>query len=542
VNLKFRKMQSISLINFIKMRIFAIQFIKLVKKNHFLKILSLDFLNLASVFKLQISNFKFQTSFFILLSSLFCFPSYSQTYTLEQVILLAQKNSPEAMKIKTNKVNKYWQWKTYKAEYMPQLVLNATLPSYQKQNIAVRQGDGSIIYQSINQSNIYSVLSLEQNIGITGGKLFLSTDLNRLDDFDKKNSSYSGSPFFIGLEQPLFAFNNLKWMNRIEPLKYEESIKECIEGNEKIAYNTSVKYFELLISQINFQIASTNKANADTIYKIGQEKFAMGKISKDELLQLKYGVISAQKSMATANLSIKTSLLDLNSFIGLTETENLLLALPDSIFRFQIDDSLAVSMALENSKLSLEYKREILEARRDNEKAKKESRLNASLYVSYGQTNVANYASGVYENPQTLQTLNIGLRVPILDWGRARSKRKTAEANLNLTEYTVKQDEINFRQQVITSIEKFRMLQDFIEYTHEADQTAAERYEIARLRYIAGDISLTDYNIALQEKDLGKQDYIVALRDYWLIYYTTRILTLYDFKNNEKILIRSSGL
>ncbi|GAJ03723.1 unnamed protein product, partial [marine sediment metagenome] len=232
------------------------------------------------------------------------------------------------------------------------------------------------------------------------------------------------------IEQPLFAFNNLKWMNRIEPLKYEESLKEYVEGNEKIAYNTAVRYFNLLISQISYQIAFLNKANADTIYKIGMEKYAMGKISKNELLHLKYGVISSQKSMATASLSIKTSLLELTSYTGINETENMLLALPDNIFRFHINDSLAIAKASENSWRSVEFKRELLEARRDAEQARRESRLNANLTVSYGQTNIATHVDGIYENPQELQTLNIGLTIPILDWGRAKATRKTAEENL----------------------------------------------------------------------------------------------------------------
>ncbi|GAI89567.1 unnamed protein product, partial [marine sediment metagenome] len=41
----------------------------------------------------------------------------------------------------------------------------------------------------------------------------------------------------------------------------------------------------------------------------------------------------------------------------------------------------------------------------------------------------------------------------------------------------MEQDEINFRQEVITEVENFRMLLNFIEYTAEADQTAAQRYE-----------------------------------------------------------------
>lgn len=460
----------------------------------------------------------------------------SQSYSLDQVIQYAQANSPEALRIKTSKENKYWLWKTYKAEYKPQLVLNSVLPFYQNLNIPVRQEDGSIIYRNVNQSQAYTELSLEQNISLTGGKLFISSDMNRMDDFNQNTNSYSGSPFFIGLQQPLFGYNNLKWMNRIEPLKLEESLKEYVEENEKIAYQTTLKYFNLLISQIYYQIAHTNKINADTIYHIGKEKYALGKMSKNELLQLKFGVISAQKSIATASLSITTSVLELTSYIGMSETDNITLLIPDSIQRFAIADTAALERASENSKRSVTFKRNILEARRDAEKARRENRLNASLSVSYGQTNIANHIPGIYNNPQDLQTLNVGLTVPILDWGRSKAKRKTAEANLQLVEYTVEQEEINFRQEIISEIENFKMLQEFISYNAVADETAAERYEIARLRYMAGNISITEYNIALEEKDRARQDYIVALRDYWLTYYAIRILTLYDFNTNISLI------
>ena len=47
----------------------------------------------------------------------------AQTYTLQEVLEYAQNFSPEAMKNKTSKENKYWQWRTYKSNYKPQLVL-----------------------------------------------------------------------------------------------------------------------------------------------------------------------------------------------------------------------------------------------------------------------------------------------------------------------------------------------------------------------------------------------------------------------------------
>ena len=291
--------------------------------------------------------------------AIFCLQTHCQTTTLDKVISFAQENSPEALRIKTARDNKFWQWKKYKSQYKPQMVLNFTLPHFQKQNIPVRQEDGSIIYKSIDQSHSTAALSIEQNIGLTGGVIYLNTDLARFDDFRQDIKSYSGSPFYVGFIQPLFAFNNLKWMNLIEPLKLEESLREYAEGIEQIAYNTALRYFDLLLSQINFQIAAVNKAYADTIYGVGTVKYSMGKISKNELLQLRYGVISSQKSMAMASLTIKTSRLELNSYTGMSGNDTLIIALPDSISVITINDSLALNKALENSRRSVEFRREI---------------------------------------------------------------------------------------------------------------------------------------------------------------------------------------
>jgi outer membrane protein len=176
------------------------------------------------------------------------FQMYGQTYTLEQVIHFAQENSPEAMKVNTSKENKYWQWRTYKSNYKPKLMLNSVIPGYQNSNMPITQSDGSIVYRNINQSSSYLNMSLEQNIGLTGGKIYVNSDLTRIDNFTQRTNSFGGSPFYIGVQQPIYAFNSLKWMNRIEPLKYEASLKEFVEENEKIAYTTALKYFDLLIS------------------------------------------------------------------------------------------------------------------------------------------------------------------------------------------------------------------------------------------------------------------------------------------------------
>ena len=51
-----------------------------------------------------------------------------------------------------------------------------------------------------------------------------------------------------------------------------------------------------------------------------------------------------------------------------------------------------------------------------------------------------------------------------------------------------------------------------------------------------GKISITDLNIAMQEKDEARRDYVAALDEYWTAYYTLRQMTLYDFEQDIPII------
>ena len=48
-------------------------------------------------------------------------------------------------------------------------------------------------------------------------------------------------------------------------------------------------------------------------------------------------------------------------------------------------------------------------------------------------------------------------------------------------------------------------------------------------------ITITDLNLALQEKDSSVLQYLNSLEKFWTDYYTLRRLTLYDFIKNKKI-------
>jgi len=50
-----------------------------------------------------------------------------------------------------------------------------------------------------------------------------------------------------------------------------------------------------------------------------------------------------------------------------------------------------------------------------------------------------------------------------------------------------------------------------------------------------GEISITDLNISLAEREGAKRDYIRSIENYWESYFLLREVTLYDFEFNKKI-------
>ncbi|WP_449438233.1 TolC family protein [Pedobacter steynii] len=454
---------------------------------------------------------------------------------LTEVIGIAKMHSTAAVQASTIRENQYWQYRTFKSNYNPQLTLDGTLPQFSKTNIPVIQPDGTVEFKPVINDNSQLNLGLTQNISLTGGQVFLGSNVLRFSDFDRKQTRYNGNPLIIGLNQPLFAFNSLSWDQKIEPLRYEESQKKYKEDMEVVGRDASELFFGLLIAQINKDIATKNLSNNETIYKIGEEKAALGKLSKDELLRLKLGVLNARKAVAQANVDAETADLQLKSFIGFSATNQIQLVLPENLLTFDVDAEVAISQAKENRQKAIEFKRALLEADREVAKAKGDNGLKVNLFGTFGLTNVADQLPGIYSNAKDQQEIRLGFQIPILDWGRAASRIKTAQSNRKLVTATIKQAQINFEQEIFTTLRQFSMIKEQMQTNAEADVTANARYEIAKKRYFLNDLSITDLNIALQEKDQARRDYIYSLKSFWNVYFNLRLLTLFDFTTNKKI-------
>lgn len=458
--------------------------------------------------------------------------------TLQQIVQMAKDKSIASQQAVTSRETHYWEWRTYQSNYKPQLSLNGILPGYQKSYIQVVQPNGTIEFQPVHNNNSSLNLSFSQSIAATGGTIYGTSQLQRFDDFDRKNTLYNSMPYAVGYSQPLFQFNSLKWDKQIEPLKYNESKQAFAEDMEQIAVNAGSYFFDLLLAQVNLKAAETNLTNTQKILLIANEKYDLGKISRNEILQLQLELLKSEKAAGTAKRDMEIATLNIKAYTGMQGNDKIELIVPEGTIDMQLSTGKVLEEAYTNRSDAIAFVRKIAEAKREVAKAKANSGINASLIANLGFSKSASTVTKVYRSPQDQQLVQLQFDIPVLDWGRQKSRTKTAEANLKLTAYSVEQDKQNFTQEIVTQVTLFEMMKDQVKLAASADSIATEKYGIAKDRYVLGNLSITDLGIAFEEKDQAKRDYVAALRDLWSAYYELRYLSLYDFEKNEKIMYK----
>lgn len=464
--------------------------------------------------------------------------------TLDDVIMRAKAQSPLAKQAETRRENRYWNYRSYKTNLNPQLRLQGSLPSYYKSVNPVMQPDGTYRYLPVEQTFNNVSLGLIQPIYWTGAEISANTGLNYFKDYSAETGGeqWSGTVMNISLNQPLFAFNPLKWQRRIEPLLYEESKREYVEQMEAISEDVSNLFFRVLTEQVNMQIAQFNLANNDTIYKIEQGRYNIGTTSQDKLLQVELSLLNSRQAVAQANLNLETARLQLRTYLGLKQNDQFPeLYLPEVVPTFEVSIEDALEHAKKNRSAFISFERQRLQAERDLAQARG-NRFQTNISASYGLNNNGVVVNDVYDNPLEQQQVNVTFSIPVLDWGRNRSMMKRAIANKKLTDYIIEQSEVTFEQDIMTLVRQFELLRLQIEITKKSDEVATERYNVAQNRYLIGKIDITNLNIALREKDDAKRGYLSALQSFWSSYYQLRRLTLFDFATRTQLYRDEEGM
>lgn len=456
--------------------------------------------------------------------------------TLRETIRMAQDQSPQAVAARHSFRAAYWNWRTFRAQQLPSLTFTST-PSLNRSISSVTLPDGGESFVHRNQLMVDAGFTIDQNVSLTGGSLFVRTALQRLDLFSEKTSSYNSTPIVVGYQQNLFGYNQFKWDRKIEPIRYSESRKNLTETLELVAAQATYQFFQLATAQTNWEIAQYNYANADTLYQYAQGRYNIGTITENEMLQLELNLLTEQTNMMNARIEMDNCIQSLRSYLGINNSDELIVIIGEETPRFNVKVEQALQLAYENNPEPESLQRQRIESEYKVAVAKASRGFKADLYMQFGLTQTNEKLKEAYRSPLDQQLVSIGIRIPILDWGVGKGQVKVALSNRDKVYTDVEQARNDFELNVIKMVKQFNLQADKVAIAQKTDQTAQRRNDVAQKLYLLGKSTILDLNASISEKDRARRDYISALYNYWNLYYGLRSMTGYDFENDRELTV-----
>ncbi|MBR4433721.1 MAG: TolC family protein [Bacteroidaceae bacterium] len=449
--------------------------------------------------------------------------------TLDECITMARRQSIDAAVALGELRSAYWQWRSYRADLLPEVSLSGTLPSYNKRYSSYQQADGGLSFVRNDYLGLDGAVNITQKLWPTGGTLSVESSLDYLHQSGSggTGNQFMSLPVAVTLSQPLFSVNHLKWNRRIEPLRYREAQARFLTETEQVAMQAISLYFGLLLAGEQVNISKQNLQTAEKLYEVAQAKRRMGTISENDVLQLRLDVLTARSALTNSESNRQTRQFALRSFLDVEA--DIEPVVPEDVPQVRLDYDNVLNHALQNNALATTMRRRQMEADYAVASARA-NRQSINLYAQLGYTGTGENMSNAYRNLLSNEVVSVGITVPLLDWGKRKGQRRLAESNRDIIQGQLRQQSQDFRQDIFILTEQFNNQAEQLRIACEADTIARRRYHTNVETFKIGSISTLELSSAQTAKDEARQNRIQQLFNYWYYYYQLRSIALWDFE------------
>ena len=438
--------------------------------------------------------------------------------SLDDCIMMARRQSIDAAVALGELRSAYWQWRSYRADLLPEVSLSGTAPSWNKRYSSYQQADGSLSFVRNDYLGLDGAVNITQKLWPTGGTLSVESSLDYLHQSGSGGSGnqFMSLPVAVTLSQP-----------RIEPLRYREAQARFLTETEQVAMQAISLYFGLLLAGEQVNISKQNLQTAEKLYEVAQAKRRMGTISENDVLQLRLDVLTARSALTNSESNRQTRQFALRSFLDVEA--DIEPAVPEDVPQVRLDYDNVLNHALQNNALATTMRRRQMEADYAVASARA-NRQSINLYAQLGYTGTGDNMNSAYRNLLSNEVVSVGITVPLLDWGKRKGQRRLAESNRDIIQGQLRQQSQDFRQDIFILTEQFNNQAEQLRIACEADTIARRRYHTNVETFKIGSISTLELSSAQTAKDQARQNRIQQLFNYWYYYYQLRSIALWDFE------------
>lgn len=464
--------------------------------------------------------------------------------TLTDAIRMAQDSALTAREARATLQAQQADHDAYMASRLWQMKLTSQ-PAFEMTSMPYDPNTSTAVGGTSTTFSLGAALSAEQLIAPTGGVLYAQMDaawsefMGRNGDAYRQRYGYprmfSISPLRVGYRQSLLGYNASKWEKRIEEQKLEAARRAYNSTMAVVAEQAADYFFDYVSYSAYVDMYEVNAATAQSLYEIGQEKFAIASIRKDELLSLELSLLNIRNTLNDMQRRKRQARLTLLSFLRIPDDDDSVILdaiLPDEPPTLLIDAAEAIALAEQNNPAYSQADANILAASQAEERTRKEKGLQVGVDVSVGIHNNEPRIGSALNPKQQFAIGNVSLVIPLVDHGMRRLRHDAAVRRLEQVQLDRQETERSIRRDVINAVREVQQQQVLIGTTRRAMLLANESFEQNQYNYAQGLSDINTFTIAQSRKDDAHNNYISALSGFWTAYYRLCRITMHDFIKN----------
>ncbi len=462
--------------------------------------------------------------------------SAQEPIRLEEAISLARERSHQASAARATRDAARHRDGAFRARFLPQLSLAGTLPEYNRSIIPVLQPDGSTLFRSQQLTDARLGAFLSQRLPFTGGEIFISSSLARLNVSGQQSfETWSSTPVTVGLRQDIFRPNVAGWDRREQSVRSERDERAYLESMEDVALQTVEMFFNVYAARVSLTNAVRNAAVNDTLYRINTGRYEVGRIGENDLLQSELQLLRAQAAVDAARLEYERALSALRLQLALPPDFEFEVDLTRAVPEFPVDPDRAVEEAMHNRAAVSDVELQEVQADRRVVEARLAQGIGATIQASYGYNGTAAEMRLAYQDLLEAQRFSLSVQLPLWQWGARSSTVRAAQADRERVESLSASAMEQLKHEARYAALQLEQARRNVVLLAKADTVAARRFEVAYNRYVIGRITIDNLFIAQNEKDQALNQFVQGLRAYWQAHYRLRRTTLHDFEAGRAI-------
>ena len=272
-------------------------------------------------------------------------------------------------------------------------------------------------------------------------------NINYLNEFSRKQNSFSTNPFFISYSQQLWGGGKLQRLeNKIERAKNEVAVKQYCSNIAQIQQQALTLYLSAILSKMDSELAIDIKQSNDTLLHIAEIKLRNGSITEYDYKQMELQSLNLQYMYENAVKHYAESIQKLFTFLGIEN--NAEITIPDFDLPLTIDARLAIYYVKKNNPISNQQEIQQLEEEKNLFSIKLKNRFNGNISLNYGINQYAETLADAYRHGNTRQSVIIEFQIPIFQWGINKNNIRIAKNNYDASRLRIEKKMFEFENEV----------------------------------------------------------------------------------------------